>query len=90
METNKKLSMTYFTIGNSDDMDNAIEGLSMFCHSFCMDCAKTIETNDLMFRCSECSFLGEDGTTCLIKVFLNKYATAEQRDRASCMGSRWM
>lgn len=86
----KDLSMSYFTIGNSDDVNRAIEGLSMFCHSFCMDCAETEKKNDLVFRCGECPFLAEDAVTCFVKVFLNKYATDEQKDRASCMGRRWL
>lgn len=74
------------TYNNKDDMNAAIEGISMFCHSYCMNCAETEKKNDLVFRCRECPFSEEDHT-CKVKIFLNKYATQEQRDKATCMGS---
>lgn len=84
----KDLSMSHFTMDNSDDINRAIEGLSIFCHSFCMNCAETEKKNDLVFRCKECPFLEKDTDRCFVKVFLSKYATDIQKDRATCMGWR--
>ena len=73
--------------GNKDDVDTAIDGLSQFCHSFCMNCAETEAKNDLVFRCAECPFDDKKTHKCSVKVFLHRYGTAEQIDNATAMGS---
>ena len=83
----KVMNMKGFTTGNKDDIDSAIEGLAQFCHSFCMNCEKTENTDDLVFRCKECPFEDEGTGKCRVKVFLNKYGTPEQIDKSTCMGS---
>ena len=81
------VNMENFTIRNKDDVNSAIEGLGQFCHSFCMNCAETERTNDLVFRCKECTFEDKDTGKCRVKIFLNKYGTPEQIDKSTCMGS---
>lgn len=71
---------------NKDDINAAICGISQFCHSFCMNVAETEKRHDLVFRCKECPFC-DANTFCMVKIFLNKYATPEQIDRATAMGS---
>lgn len=56
-----------FTNGNSDDITKAVEGLDIFTKNYCMNCQKTEQSNDLVFRCSECVFKDKSGK-CLIKV----------------------
>ena len=74
------------TYQNKDDLNGAIDGLAKFCHSFCMNCEEAEKQNDLVFRCKECPFERED-EKCSVKVFLNKYATKEQIDKSTAMGS---
>lgn len=74
------------TYQNKDDLNGAIDGLAKFCHSFCMNCEETEKQNDLVFRCRECPFERED-KKCSVKVFLHKYATKEQIDKSTAMGS---
>ena len=83
----KVTTMKNFTIENKDDINSAIDGLGQFCHSFCMNCEETEKTNDLVFRCKECPFEDKETRKCRVKIFLNKYGTPEQIDRATCMGS---
>ena len=83
----KVMTMKNFTIENKDDINSAIDGLGQFCHSFCMNCEETEKTNDLVFRCEECPFEDKETRKCRVKIFLNKYGTPEQIDRATCMGS---
>lgn len=71
---------------NKDDINAAVDGLSQFCHSFCMNVAETEKQDDLVFRCAECQFL-LDGEYCAIKKFLNAHGTPEQIDAATAMGS---
>lgn len=73
------------TYNNKDDISAAIEGLALFCHSYCMNCAETEKQNDLVFRCKECPFYDEG--FCDVKRFLNKYGSDEQIGKATCMGS---
>lgn len=74
-----------YTEGNTDDINKAIEGLTQFCHSWCMDCEKTKAHGEPMFRCGECIF--NDGLHyCAIKIFVGKHATSkEQIEKLSCM-----
>lgn len=72
---------------NKDDIDAAIDGLSQFCHSFCMNCAETEKQGNLVFRCRECPFEMSETGVCSIKVFLSEYGTPEQIDAATAMGS---
>lgn len=74
------------TCQNKDDLNGAIDGLAKFCHSFCVNCEETEKQYDLIFRCKECPFAREDGK-CSVKVFLNKYATKEQINKSTAMGS---
>lgn len=75
----------YYTRGNKDDLNAAIEGLGKFCHNWCMDVAKTEKEDDLFFKCSKCEFESKDGK-CYVKAFLKKHATYEQIDRSTSMG----
>ena len=72
-----------FTIGNADDLDAAISGISQFMHNWCMDCAKT-ESSNLTFRCSNCEFEEKNGY-CTVKRFLNKHTSTEKAAACSCM-----
>ena len=56
-----------FTVGNKDDVKEAVASLDRFTKNWCMNCKETEETNDLVFRCSECVF--KEGGDCLIKKF---------------------
>ena len=76
-------NMEYITQGNKDDVKSAVDGLSQFCHSWCMNVAETEKQNDLVFRCNECPFT--DGTHCNVKIFINKYGTEEQKRTATSM-----
>lgn len=71
---------------NKDDINAAIDGLSQFCHSFCMNCEKTETQNDLVFRCDECPFANKETQECSVKVFLHKYGTKEQINNSTSMG----
>lgn len=74
-----------YTEGNIDDINRAIEGLTQFCHSWCMDCEKTKALDNPIFRCKECNFQNALGY-CAIKIFVNKHATSdEQKSKLSCM-----
>lgn len=59
-----------FTVGNKDDVKEAVASLDRFTKNWCMNCKETEETNDLVFRCGECVF--KEGETCLIKKFKEK------------------
>lgn len=61
--------MIKFVSENQDNLEKAIEGLDQFAKNWCMNCKKTEETNDLVFRCEECNFVGEKGI-CHIKEFV--------------------
>ena len=74
------------TYQNKDDLNGAIDGLAKFCHSFCINCEETEKQDDLVFRCKECPFERDD-KKCSVKVFLYKYATKEQIDKSTAMGS---
>lgn len=76
-----------YPIENKDDVNAAIDGLSQFCHNFCMNCAETEAKNDLVFRCKECPFEEKGTGVCFVKVFLNEYGTPEQIDKSTSMGS---
>lgn len=69
---------------NKDDINAAIDGLAQFRHSFCMNVEETEKTDNLVFRCKECPFEGEY-RQCAVKVFLNKYGTQEQIEKAAVM-----
>ncbi len=74
-----------YTDGNKDDVKSAVDGLSVFCHSWCMNCEETEKTGDLVFRCGECPFEVKETSTCLIKFFIKKHGTEKQKNYASCM-----
>ena len=65
------MDASFFTAGNKDDLHAAIDALNAFTKSWCMNCEKTEEQDDLVFRCEECPFLahGEDPRHCMIKKF---------------------
>ena len=63
-----EVSKNTYTSGNRDNLSAAVMGLSQFTHNFCMNCAETEKTNDLVFRCHKCEF--EKGAQCLIKEFV--------------------
>lgn len=70
---------------NSDNIENAVKGLDVFCHNFCMDCEETEKENDLVFRCDECCFKMADGR-CLVKIFKNTFLP--EYKNFGCMGDR--
>ena len=76
-----------FTNGNSDDITKAVEGLDIFTKNYCMNCQKTEQSNDLVFRCSECVFQEKSGK-CLIKVFANTHKHNYPMEKFGSMGPR--
>lgn len=74
--------MSIYTIGNKDDVKEAVASLDKFTKNWCMNCKETEETDDLVFRCDECLFSKDE--ECLIKMFREKYCP-EYRD-FGCMG----
>lgn len=54
---------------DEDSKQEATKYLDCFTKIYCRD--KTV-TDDLVFRCSECDFLGIDAQTCLVKVMARK------------------
>ena len=74
-----------FTNGNSDDITKAVEGLDIFTKNYCMNCQKTEQSNDLVFRCSECVFKDKSGK-CLIKVFANTHKHNYPMEKLGSMG----
>ena len=73
------MSKETFTKRNSDDLYKAIQGLDQFTKSWCMNCKETEETDELVFRCGECSFLVEDDM-CKIKEFAFKHEDESKYD----------
>ena len=61
-----------YTVGNKDDITEAVHGLDIFTKNWCMNCKETDEKNDLIFRCKECEFQ-EAGGVCLVKTFANNH-----------------
>ena len=57
---------------NKDDITEAVHGLDIFTKNWCMNCKKTDEKRDLIFRCDECIFNLKDGR-CAIKRFANTH-----------------
>ena len=84
MSEQKRFDMSCFTKGNKDDVKLAVDGLSIFCHSWCMNCRETEEKEDLVFRCKVCQFEMEDGR-CSVKVFVGKHGTESQKESAFSM-----
>ena len=74
----------FYTIGNEDNLEKALEGLGQFCHNWCMNCKETIDKDEPIFRCKQCDFENENGT-CQIKIFLNNY-TSGNSGKYTCMG----
>ena len=70
---------------NEDNIDKAVEGLSQFCHSFCINVKETNKQQDLIFRCEECCFREENGI-CKVKVFLNSHTDFEHYIQCTSMG----
>lgn len=60
-----------YTVGNSDNVTKAVEGLDTFTKNWCMNCEETNKQNDLVFRCKSCEFQSEE--KCLIKMFANNH-----------------
>lgn len=61
-----------YTEGNDDNLTEAVYGLDIFTKNWCMNCAETEKTNDLVFNCRRCEFSAENGR-CLIKEFANNH-----------------
>lgn len=57
---------------NADNTTKAVEGLDIFMKNWCMNCSKTNEQHDLIFRCKECEFKISDDK-CLVKIFAHKH-----------------
>ena len=62
----------FYTSGNEDNLEIALDGLGQFCHNWCMNCKETEEKNEPIFRCKSCDFRKENGS-CQIKIFLHNY-----------------
>lgn len=73
------MSKETFTRRNSDNLYKAIQGLDQFAKNWCMKCKETEETDKLVFRCDECSFLAEDDL-CKIKEFAFKHENGSNYD----------
>ena len=54
------IEMNGYTRGNSDNIENAVNALSIFTHDFCMDVAATESEAEPIFRCKDCEFRTED------------------------------
>lgn len=65
----KELSAKHFENGNEDNIDKAVQGLDQFTKNWCMNCKKTEEKNQPIFRCKECNFQDVLGI-CLVKEFV--------------------
>ena len=74
--------MSIYTVGNKDDVKEAVASLDKFTKNWCMNCKETEETNDLVFRCGECFF--SQGEGCLIKKFKVKHCP--EYKGFGCMG----
>lgn len=61
-----------YTKGNTDNIEKAVGALDTFTKNWCMNCEETEKRDDLVFRCNECEFRGEEGK-CLIKMFANNH-----------------
>lgn len=59
----------FYTSGNEDNLEKALDGLGQFCHNWCMNCKETKEKNEPIFRCKSCDFQNRNGS-CQIKIFL--------------------
>lgn len=66
---------------NADDINLALYGLGIFRKSFCMNVKETDNQNEPIFRCGECLFEDKSSRKCAVKMFLNKYATEEERQK---------
>lgn len=64
--------MCDYTNGNKDDLHAAIDALNAFTKAWCMDCKKTAESNEPVFRCYDCPFRIAGEKTCRIKAFCYK------------------
>lgn len=58
-----------YTIGNEDNITEAVHGLDYFTKNWCMNCAETKKLNEPIFRCKECAF--SSGENCIVKQFAN-------------------
>ena len=75
-----------YTVGNKDDVTEAVHGLDIFTKNWCMNCKETDEKNDLVFRCKECEFGIGDGQ-CLVKTFANNHKSNYDMNIFGSMGS---
>lgn len=58
--------------GNADNLKEAVRGLDIFTKNWCMNCAETERTNDLVFNCQNCEFSTEN-SGCLVKTFASNH-----------------
>ena len=56
----------------------AVDGLIKFRHAYCYNREESEKTDDLTFRCSNCTFSRPDGF-CTIKMFIKNHATSQQK-----------
>lgn len=57
---------------NADNLTEAVHGLDIFTKNWCMNCAETEKTNDLVFNCENCEFKTIEDI-CLIKKFVKNH-----------------
>lgn len=75
-----------YTIGNKDDVTEAIHGLDIFMKNWCMNCEETKKSNEPIFRCLECGFnITPETGDCAIKKFANSKEHNYPMDQFGCM-----
>lgn len=77
--------MSELTNGNRDNLTEAIHGLDIFTKNWCMNCDKTGNSKDLVFRCDECLFVYEKNK-CLIKMFAHCHESNYPLNQFGSMG----
>lgn len=75
--------MADYTLGNSDNITEAIRGLDIFTKNWCINCEETEKQNDMVFRCDECIF--SDDMFCLIKQFASQHKSDYPFYKFGCM-----
>lgn len=75
--------MADYTLGNSDNITEAIRGLDIFTKNWCMNCEETKKQNDLVFRCDKCVF--NTDIFCLVKKFAKEHESDYPFSKFGCM-----
>lgn len=78
-------NIKFYAEDNKDNTTEAVHGLDIFTKNWCMNCAETEKTNDLVFRCRKCEFSTENGC-CLVKKFANSHKHSYPMENFGSMG----